>query len=204
MTSGDQKIAKIQTHFQALTTAANSLNTASDELTKTVGILDEALKKMNLGLVVWVTVSKWADDLRHGEDQIGYCKISGKWGIALRTFWDDDSIGEPIEEGMWLFNDAPRNLRLSGVDKIPELIEQLSKRASDTTKKILEKTQNVRELTGAIEEITGVKMTTRPPAPPAPPGRMPLKPPSAPSSQPLREGALPAAWVITKLKDGAK
>jgi hypothetical protein len=55
MTSGDSKITKLQTDFQALSKIATELNVSSDGLTKTVGFLDEALKKLNVGLTVWVT-----------------------------------------------------------------------------------------------------------------------------------------------------
>src|SRR5258706_5714323 len=125
MTSSDSKIAKIQTHFQALSSAATSLNAASDELTKVVSVLDDALRKLNVGLTVWVTVSTWSDNSRHGEDQIGYCKLNGKWGIALCTSWNDDAGGEDTVDGIWLFNDAPRELRLGGVDKSPKGSEAL-------------------------------------------------------------------------------
>jgi hypothetical protein len=174
MTSNDSKLEKIQTHFRALTSTSNSLNAASDELAKVVGALDEALKKLNIGLTVWVTVSRWADDLRHGEDQIGYAKVSGKWGIALRTFWDDEAVGGPIDEGTWLFNDAPRGLRLSGVDKIPELIEALAKRAFETTKRVQEKTERVRELAGAIGQVASQSPSG---VPAAPLNRIPVGPP---------------------------
>jgi hypothetical protein len=153
MTSSDSKIAKIQTHFQALSSAANSLNTASDELTKVVSVLDDALRKLNVGLPVWVTVSRWSDDLRHGEDQIGYCKIGAKWGIALCSSSNDEAGGEETLDGLWLFNDAPRELRLAGIDKIPEVIEALGKEAFDATKRIQQKTEEVRELAGAIGSL---------------------------------------------------
>lgn len=154
MVSNDSKIAKIQTHFQALSSAATSLNAASDELTKVVGVLDEALKKLNVGLAVWVTINRWSEEYRHGEDQIGYCKVNGKWGIALSTSWNDDSGGEDTVDGLWLFNDAPREMRLAGIDKIPELIEALGKEAFDTAKRIQQKTEEVRELAGAIDLLT--------------------------------------------------
>jgi len=148
------KVEKIQTHFQALSSAATSLNTASDELAKVVGVLDEALRKLNVGLPVWVTVSRWEGELRRGQDEIGYCRVSGKWGIALCRSWNDDAGGEDTIEGLWLFNDAPRELRLAGVDKLPEVIEALSKEAFETTKKVQEKTKEARELASVIERIT--------------------------------------------------
>ena len=149
------KIEKIQTHFQALSSVAHSLNTASDELTRVVGVLDEALKKLNVGLTVWVIFEDRCQnvDMQYDCDQIGYCKVDGKWGISLRHIWGHEAFDDHDEDGPWLFNDAPRELRLRGIDKIPEVIEALAKEASNTTKRIQEKTKDVRELAGAIGSV---------------------------------------------------
>ncbi len=154
MASGEPKVAKIQTHFQALSEIAISLNTASDELTKVIGELDEALKKLNIGLSVWVTfASRGIEDWEFDDDQIGYTKIQGKWGIALRHMWGDHRDDSYFDEGPWLFNDGPRDLRLRSTDKIPDVIEALAKEAFDTTKNVQQKTQEVRELANVITKI---------------------------------------------------
>jgi prefoldin subunit 5 len=158
MALDDSKIEKVQFQFQALSTVASSLNSASDELTKVVSILDEALKKLNVGLTAWVAFRVRQDD-EHGSgnydlDQIGYCKVNGKWGIALRRIWGNANFDADHAEGPWLFNDAPRDMRLYAVDKIPELIDALNNAASETTMKVQEKTLEIRKLAGAIEQIT--------------------------------------------------
>jgi len=151
MSLTDSKITKIQTSFQALSQVAPALNAASDNLTKTVAILDEALKKLNVGLTVWVTFRMHGvEDWEYDNDQIGYAKLEGKWGIALRRIWGDTNGENCGGDGPWLFNDAPRELRLQAVDKIPELIEALNKAASDATEKIQAKTKDVLELAEAI------------------------------------------------------
>jgi uncharacterized phage infection (PIP) family protein YhgE len=53
MTAND-KIEKMQTHFQTLSQIATSLNSASDELTSNIATLSESLKKLNVGLTAWV------------------------------------------------------------------------------------------------------------------------------------------------------
>jgi len=162
MASNDSKVAKIQIHFQALSQIASSLNTASDELTKTVSTLDESLKKLNVGLNVWVTFRSRGDDepQMYDEDQIGYCKVNGVWGIALRRIWGDQIRDEHNGDGPWLFNDAAREMRLLSVDKIPEVIEELGKEASKVTKRIQEKTKEVRELADAIKGKTSLAERT--------------------------------------------
>jgi hypothetical protein len=168
MASNDSKFEKAQSDFQALSVVASSLNSASDELSRAVAVLDEALKKLNLGLTVWVifeshSIEPWQFD----DEQIGYSKVNGKWGIALQRVWGDTREGDFDEEGPWLFNEAPREMRLKSVDKIPKLIEALSKAAFEMTEKVKEKTRGVRELAGVIEQIAsagsgGLKPPPRP------------------------------------------
>jgi hypothetical protein len=158
MTSNDSKITKIQRHFLALSELAPQLNTASDHLTRAVAILDESLKKLNIGLTAWVTFRSRDDDdpyhpERYDDDQIGYCKVNGTWGIALQRTWGHPSEDLYGGDGPWLFNDAPRELRLLSVDKIPELFEALGKAAFDTTKKVSDKTAEVLDLVEVIQGI---------------------------------------------------
>jgi hypothetical protein len=164
MTSSDSKVEKIQKHFKTLSSVASSLNEASDELTAVVSILDEALKKLNVGLTAWVTFHSRPDNEDAGnydEDQIGYCKVKGTWGIAFRHIWGNANWEVFHDEGPWLFNDAPRKMRLRGVDKIPDLIEALSKEAAETTKKVHEKTLKVAELASAVKKIASQKINDK-------------------------------------------
>jgi hypothetical protein len=151
--ASESQVEKIQKHFQVLSGISSSLNTASDELTQAVGLLDEALKKLNIGLSVWViSRSRGNDDYPeyYDLDQIGYCKVNGSWGIAIQHIWGDETRDHHNSEGPWLFNDASREMRIQAVDKLPELIEELSRVAIETQKKIQEKTKQVRDLAEAI------------------------------------------------------
>jgi prefoldin subunit 5 len=153
MASTESQVEKIQKHFQTLSDIASSLNAASDELTQAVGVLDEALKKLNIGLSVWVIFRSRSEEDSpeiYDLDQIGYCKVNGTWGIAIQRIWGDESIDRHDSEGPWLFRDASREMRVQAVDKIPELIEALGKQASETKKAIEEKTKQVKNLAEAI------------------------------------------------------
>jgi hypothetical protein len=158
MSLGDSEKEKIHFEFQTLSHVASSLNFASDELTKAVVTLDEALKKLNIGLTVWVDYESVRDEPATGFDayQIGYAKVNGKWGISLQHVWGDYRTTKYGNEGPWLFNDAPRDLRLKSVDKIPALIEALSNEASQATHKIQEKTQEVRTIASIVERIPNI------------------------------------------------
>lgn len=154
MASDDAKTSKIQAHFETLYTVSSSLNTASNELGKSIDVLDEALKKLNLGIVAWEPFRYRGDEEdpdEYDQDEIGYCKVNGTWGIALRHIWGHEGMGTHKQDGPWLFNEAPREMRISSVDKIPTLIESLGKEASDLAKKLHERTKEVR----ALAEIIG-------------------------------------------------
>lgn len=138
--------------FRALSSASSSLNTVSNELTKVVGTLDEGLGRLNIGLTAWVPFQfrEW-DGSPVDHDEIGYTKVNGRWGIALRRVWAGEDPDIVNIDGPWLFNDAPRDMRLASVDAIPKVIEALHKDAINTAKRIQEKTKKVREFADAVK-----------------------------------------------------
>jgi hypothetical protein len=134
-------LERVANYYQHLSTVAADLNAVSDELGKSIAIIDNALQRLNLGIATWVTIRSGegvqeANDYSFWSRDIGYAKVGGKWGISLRTVaGDHQSPFDPSTEE-WRFNDAPRSLRLEAIDKIPELLETLSKDAAKTTKDI--------------------------------------------------------------------
>lgn len=108
---------------------------------------------MNLGISAWIDIrsSDEPQDQSYWSEDIGYAKVGGKWGIALRTVrgnynWPDQ---ESVEE--WLFNDAPRSLRLSAIGKLPTLLEELSKEAIENTNKIKARLSEAQEVANAVK-----------------------------------------------------
>jgi uncharacterized protein YecA (UPF0149 family) len=151
MASSDSKIENVQIQFKTLATVASSLNTASNEFAKSVAVLDESLKPLNIGLSVWVPFAfADVDPPDYDQDEIGYTKVGGTWGLAIRSVRGRE--GEDFEQvgGLWLFNDAGREMRLHSVEKIPDVIKALADKASETTKRIQQKTKEVRALAEAI------------------------------------------------------
>lgn len=133
-------LERVANYYSQLSTVATDLNAVSDELGKSIAEIDAALKKLNLGITTWVRIhgddgNPFADDSFWSRD-IGYAKVSNKWGISLRTIDGQHSDPDRSVTEEWPFNDAPRSLRLEAIDKIPELLETLSKDAVKTTKDI--------------------------------------------------------------------
>ena len=133
-------LERVASYYSQLSTVAADLNAVSDELGKSISEIDAALKKLNLGITTWVTIREsqeyYCDGSPFWRWSIGYAKVEGKWGISLSKVDGDLSNQDESNNEEWLFNDAPRSLRLEAIDKIPELLEKLSQEAVKTTKNI--------------------------------------------------------------------
>jgi hypothetical protein len=151
-TSENSLVSRVETSYRKLSAVASDLNFTSDELGKSISELDAALKKLNLGISVWVAIRRETDngDWFKNED-LGYDKIGGTWGIALRIV--SGYYSDPENEGSewWLFNDGPRPLRLSAIEKIPELLEKLSSESDEAAKKIRGRLAEVQEVAAVVK-----------------------------------------------------
>lgn len=143
---------RVQFSFKQLTASATELNAASDELCEVVSALNAALQQLKVGLAAWVTITA-GNDASGGYywiRELGYARVGKKWGIALRdrSGYEHADTDEDCE--VWLFEDAPRWLRIEAVGKIPDLIEHLVKQAESTTKRLRAKTAEARALLDVI------------------------------------------------------
>lgn len=145
---------RIASAFKQLATSATALNQATDEFSQITAPLDEVLQKLNLGVECWVRFGTWGDpyegSLHH---EIGYAKVSGRWGVALRTV-EEDASGDPTQSKIerWLFNDGPRLMRIAAIAKVPDLLEELVKKTDKATRKIKEGTQSARDVITAVQQ----------------------------------------------------
>jgi hypothetical protein len=154
---------RVAEHYSTLLSASRDLNNISDELGKYISELDSSLKKLNLGVAVWVhlkTIQNPGESWFENEE-LGYAKASGSWGICLRKVTGDENR-PPWEEGeeLWLFNDAPRRFRIEAIDHIPTLIEKLSTEAVKTTKEIRDRLEDVKAVADAVK--SAANQTERP------------------------------------------
>ncbi|SRR6266852_1628807 len=149
-------IERVATYFTQLSSAAKDLNKASDNLGLAINAIDAALQKLNLGVPTWVGIHGSEDPYSgYWSHDIGYARVGKKWGIALCTREGDYNFPEEETREEWLFNDAPRWLRVEGIAKIPDLLEALVKRTKETTDKIKGKTAEANNLASAIMLAAG-------------------------------------------------
>jgi|SRR5579862_4721336 len=139
--------------FDQLSAIAQSLNQATNELTRVVGALDESLQRLSVGIVVWVHVQTWSeeDSPFYEAEQVGYAKVNGLWGIAIRKVAGREDTDDPDEvRNIWLFNDAPRDLRLRAIEKLPQVVDELAKAAAKTTEIVNKKLSETKGYAAAI------------------------------------------------------
>ena len=149
----DPPSVQVQTFLQQLKAAAADLNTVSDELGKPVELINSEITKLNLGVTTWVRMvsdqHQYAPEIWWSQD-IGYAKVNGKWGIALAERSGDARDPDDDHETVWLFNDAPRPLRILGVEHIPALLEKLVAESNKTVDQVKSKVAIAKELAGAL------------------------------------------------------
>ena len=156
-------VDRVSAAFQQLTESASVLNKVSDELAKPIAAVEGALKKLNLGVPSWVQLAGETD---HGTGEfwdrsLGYAKVGGQWGIALRAI--SGNIFDPDEPrgDYWLFSDAPRTYRLEAVDKLPELLEGLVVTANATAEELRKKIDGARQVAHTVATVASANAGTK-------------------------------------------
>lgn len=147
-------MGRVESSFKQLASAAQALNTASEDLGKVIRHLDASLKKLGLGLSGWVPVSGTSDDTQYWTNELGYAKTDGKWGLALREVTGFHLDKNDESEQVWAFNEAPRTVRAEAVDKIPDLLEKLLQQTQEATRELKEKIDQASDFNTVLAELT--------------------------------------------------
>ena len=158
MENKDDLVRRLQDSYRQLPVVATSLNTESDKLNASVSRLDALLKKHPIGVSSWVSFSErssFPNGHQYWSDDVGFTKINGKWGLAIRSVSGDvtDPDGEECTE--WHFNESPRGLRVRAVSKFPELLEKLIKDGKEMVGEVAAQVQAVDFLADALEATAG-------------------------------------------------
>lgn len=142
---------RVSSSYRQLSLAASHLNLVSDELGKSISVLDAALKKLNLGISTWSRLDRWEDAFgNYSTRYLGYAKVNNRWGISLRTVAGNNTQPEEATVEEWLFNEAPRALRIEAVEKLPDLFENLIKEADVAIRKVKAQSLSARHLAASL------------------------------------------------------
>lgn len=149
----ESRSARLVSVYKRLATSAATLNKASDEFTKPIADIEEALQRLNLGLTTWQRVAGGEDEYENfWRRDIGYARHEGQWGLVIRAVSGNHNVADRDDLDEWKFGDAPRSYRIEAIDKLPELLEELIKNSEKTAKKLVEKAVETRELASALME----------------------------------------------------
>jgi hypothetical protein len=145
---------QISTSFKRLAESAAELNAASDELAEAIEPIDAALRSLNLGIPTWHKYESTEDESGGFRGRyIGYAKIAGRWGLALSEVTGNENYGVDSEYE-WLFNDAPRFMRLEALDHLPALVDALVEAVAKASASLRSKTSAARDFGSAMMALS--------------------------------------------------
>ncbi len=148
---------KVDTTLKELTAVSNSLNQVSDQLSRQIAELESALRELNLGVTAFVTFSKEQIEYKmedgkvyvdHCNQDVGYGRLNGKWGLMVLTWYDSSDDSDSMKETF--LREAPREIRLAAMDKIPELLKALSEQAQKLTQEASKKAAQIKSISTAL------------------------------------------------------
>ncbi|SRR6266545_3633768 len=163
------------TVLKRLGTLAQRLNEASDVISKQIVSLEAALNALRLGVWAWVTISR--DETYQTDNdgksyqltdvvKLGYGKYKGEWALLLLIYVEE--FDEADERQVSLLREAKREVKLEAVEKLPELLEEIEKKATEMAENASERAVEISDLAralrsqaGASDDMTSVKSGSR-------------------------------------------
>lgn len=133
-----------------LTPVAKDVTAAAEELAKPLNVVDNALKQLHVAFAAWVTYKSAGEDEDFWRWDVGYSRIKGRWGIAVRTVRGNVHHPEDAEIEEWHFNESPLYLRHPAIAKLPELLEALAKTGATVARKLTNAAANATEIAETV------------------------------------------------------
>jgi hypothetical protein len=140
-----------------LVSVSDSLNKASDFLSTRISEVESALARYKLGITAWVEIDRQDVDAGGGGysytriRQLGYGKNNGKWGLLVSEFYDEDPDASWHES---FLREASRDVRLSAVDKLPDLLKRLVQKATEVANDATLKAETARQIAAGLTQLS--------------------------------------------------
>jgi hypothetical protein len=136
-----------------LSHVSETLNQASDLLSKHILEVELALQRYRLGVAAWVSLCYWdvpdTNPVITRVQCLGYAKLKGKWGLLISESCDDEP---PFEGTMTFLRQMPRETKLLAADKLPELLAELLKKATTVASETLDKQAATEEIVRGLKK----------------------------------------------------
>jgi hypothetical protein len=130
-----------------LSHVSETLNQASDLLSKHILEVEFALQRYRLGVSAWVSLCYWdvpdTNPVVTRVQCLGYAKLKGKWGLLVSEGFDDEP---PSEGAMRFLREMHREIKLQAADKLPELLAKLLEEATNVASETIDKQAVVQEI----------------------------------------------------------
>lgn len=150
---------KVEASLKQLSSLSKSLNEASDQLSKQISAIEVALNEYKLGVWVWakkpiLTETEISDPDEQGrrfeynfDHQLGYGKHKGKWGLLVSSGWEGD---DGMDTKITPLRDAPREIRIKAMDRIPDLMDDLAQEMLSVTQEASKRAAEAKQLAAAL------------------------------------------------------
>jgi hypothetical protein len=129
-----------------LSETAAVLNRESDTINSIIERFENALRKLNIGLEVWLSSKTLESNSRvvSGPDeqrielveaQLGFAKLRGEWCLGIRQV--EYQVVEAMEvQSYQLLRDASREMRIASLRLFPDLLKAIKEQAEEALKTI--------------------------------------------------------------------
>jgi hypothetical protein len=150
----------VEATLSKLAYVSNSLNKSSDSLSEQILEVESALQRYSLGVSVWVMMWSWEVEVPviGAMDTnvtrmvcLGYSKHIGKWGLLVS---ECDSDRLPEEGNVSFLREQSRDVKLEAVGKLPDLLKELLKKATEVANAVTAKANVTREIAASLKKWT--------------------------------------------------
>ena len=148
----------IEATLSKLAYVSDSINKSSDSLSKQILEVESALQRYCLGVSAWVLIYSWEVEVPVIGAMntnvtrmlcLGYGKYCGKWGLLVSQC-DDDVV--PSEGNVSFLRDASRDVKLEAVGKLPDLLKELLKKATEVANEASAKAGVTQEIAAGLKQ----------------------------------------------------
>jgi hypothetical protein len=148
--------SKLSSVAKELFDSAYELNKESDRLTQAVAPFNEFFKKLNIGISFWF---KWIETESNSGNAIGYARVNGKWGIAIKHFENDGPKSAKPDapkyaEEVWLFDNAPRWMRVDAIAHLEDVVRIGLERTEEMRGKVIRATDKAASIAEHLPKLT--------------------------------------------------
>lgn len=134
-------------NLSELTPLAKKLNEKSDELNTVISTINKKLNALNLGIEVWTSTPIQSGDYEYDHETepplryrevvyLGYAEVGNEWELAVKEVileTRQDDYGRECEDAanptIRSLISASRHLRTAAMDELPDLLDELKRKA---------------------------------------------------------------------------